>query len=206
MGFLLWSFAILSALINLVILTPKKWRVFFWALLPLGDLHGASKVFEEQTLTTAQKRKQTADAKKLEDKVKVEGMVLLRVITNCISVDHPSATHASVLYMARHHLGMSSSNLKSFLGLNNLVSPTATPMQTSSVSSPTRQSSDTPMTPPPNLTSSNRVPSGNLNHAGGNRVTGRSKSPHSRDEGKGKSHWELLKESLAKRREDLGWD
>ena len=205
MGFLLWCFAILSALINLVVLTPKKWRVFFWTLLPLGDLHGASKVFEEQTLTTAQKRKQTADAKKLEDKVKVEGMVLLRVITNCISVDHPTVTHASVLHMARHHLGMSSSNLKSFLGLDNLVSPTATPTQTISASSPTRPASDTPITPPPNLSSNDRVPSGNLKQAGGNRVTGRSRSPH-RHEGKGKTMFQQLQEELEKRRELMGWD
>ena len=167
MGVLLWCVTIASVFINVVVLAPKKWRLLFWGLLPLGIPGGFLKVFEEPTtLTAAQKRKQTLDAKKLEDKVKLEGMILLKVISNNISVEHPTVSHASIIHMVRHQLDMSSSNLKSFLGLDNPVPTTTTPVKTSDsprpTSRPTTEERPTPV---------HRVPSPAA--AGG----GRSKSP-----------------------------
>jgi hypothetical protein len=168
MGFLLWCFAILSALINLVVLTPKKWRVFFWALLPLGDLHGASKVFEEQTLTTAQKRKQTAEAKKLEAKVQLEGLVLLKKISDDIGVEHPSVTHTGVIILARNQLSKGSRELKKYLELDEeyTATPTSTPLQTNA-----------PRTATSVVSGVTRAPSTGGSSTGHGRRPSRSKSP-----------------------------
>jgi hypothetical protein len=130
-----WVVSIISVLLNVVFLMPRKWKLWIWGKTPFSRWFSGGEIVEQQ-LTPAQKRQQTLLLKKQKDAVKEEALNMLKYIHDAVGDDDRTINYDSLVLFIRKMFHKSSKQMREFLGVPEKMEALSLPPTTDSTRQP----------------------------------------------------------------------
>jgi len=118
MAILSWVVGVVSVLLNVAFLLPRKWKLALWKALPVAHFLGRTEIEEDELqLTPAQKRRQTLARKKQTEKVKEEGLTMLKQIYDTCLEEGSEINYDTLVLFIRRIFRKSSVQMREYLGV-----------------------------------------------------------------------------------------